>query len=212
MPDEYGQIINGDALITGNLRVTGEYVGGFSRSEIEQESLAEYPISLLDWRIHDAPQSLLTGTAGSGDLALLGATFGTDFPYLQTSDAKATTVTERGRRTITLPPEYVAGETVKIRVAAGMKTTVSDGTATVDIEVWKSDRDRTIGGSDICATAAQSINSLTMADKDFTITATTLVPGDELDVRLTIAITDGATVTAVLGTVGAVDLLLDIKG
>jgi hypothetical protein len=112
---------------------------------------------------------------------------------------------------VQLPPEYDDGETVQIRVHGGMKTTVSDTTATVDVECYESDKERGIS-ADLCTTSAQTINSLTFGDDDFTITATSLVSGDVLDIRITVAITDGATGTAVLGEIGSVELLCDIRG
>ena len=113
--------------------------------------------------------------------------------------------------TFALPPEYDAAETIQIRAHAGMLTTVADNTATLDFEVYKSDEEAGIG-ADICATAAQSINSLTLADKDFTVTATGLSAGDVLDIRMTTAVNDAATGTVVKAIVGAVKIMLDIKG
>jgi hypothetical protein len=92
-----------------------------------------------------------------------------------------------------------------------MLTTVSDGAATIDIECWKSSEAAT-AGSDLCTTAAQSIKSLTLADLDFTITPTTLAPGDILEVVITIAIADTATGTAVIGVLGSLKLACDTKG
>ena len=67
-------------------------------------------------------------------------------------------------------------------------------------------------GSDLCATAAQSINSLTQATLAFDVTATSLSAGDLLDCRVAVAITDSATGTAVLGKVSRLSILADIKG
>ena len=111
-----------------------------------------------------------------------------------------------------LPHNYVAGETVTIRLRAGMKTTVADTSATVDVQAFKSNNEGAVDGSDLCATAATTCNSLTPADKDFTITPTTLSPGDWLDVRIAIATNDGATAGAVIGFIGRAQLLCDTKG
>ena len=202
----------GDMDITGNLRLGGSFTNGISRSDLGQDDLAVFPVNLVDFRTHDALQTNLPGTASSNDLALDGGTFGTSQPTLRTQDLKAAGATsDYARALIRLPAEYQAGQTVTIRVSGGMITTVSDTTAVVDIEAYRVGKDNSLG-SDLCATAAQSINSLTFADKDFTITPTTLGPGDVLDVRLTITVNDGATAGAVIGCVGGVDLLCDIKG
>jgi hypothetical protein len=204
-------LINGDARVSGSLTVSGDVKPLRARASIlTQEPLKAYPLDLTLGRVHDAPQTLI-GTPGNDDLGLDGTTFGTDSVFVTTGDVKGVTTTRRARYQFTLPPEYEEAEDVKIRVSAGMKTTVSDTTATVDIEVHKVAGDRTVG-TDLCATAAQSINSLTMADKDFTITAATLSPGDQLDIRVTIAVTDGSAGTAVIGTIGELSPLLDIRG
>lgn len=181
-----------------------------TRSQHVQDSNVEFPVLLTDGRVHDSGAHLPT-TAASDDLAIGVGTLGTQDFYLTTSDAKATTVTQYARYQVQVPYEFDAGETLQLVVNGEMNTTVSDGTATVDLEVYKSDLDGTVG-SDLCATAAQSINSLTAADKTFTVTATGLNPGDLLDVRVTIAITDSATGTAVIGRVNSIRRKLDCRG
>ncbi len=146
------------------------------------------------------------------DLAFTSGAFGTGTPYITTGDVKNTTITRYCRFMVQLPPEYVAGETIELRFSAGMLTTVASSVATIDCEAYKSNRDTTKTGSDLVSTAAQSINSLTFANKDFVVTSTSLSPGDWLDVRVTIAVTDSATATAVTAAIGAEELLLDIKG
>ena len=67
-------------------------------------------------------------------------------------------------------------------------------------------------GGDICATAAQSINSTTFADKSFTITPTTLSPGDWLDIKIDLIYVDTATGATVDPTIAALEMLLAIRG
>jgi len=188
---------------------------GFSpplaRTSFLQEDAARLKLPWDGWRVHDALQTNLPGTAASDDLALTGGTFGSASPSLQTGDVKTTTVTMRARCQISLPHTYVAGETVTLRLRAGMLTTVCDGAGTIDAEVYRSNDEAGIG-SDLCTTSATTIKSLTLANKDFTITPATLAPGDTLDIRVTIAIADTATATAVIGILGAGELLLDMKG
>lgn len=181
------------------------------RGDLKLENLQVYDIPFERWRVHDAFGTLLPATPANDDLGLIGGTFGTAAPTIQTGDAKAASVTRRARALIYLPPEYQAGESVSIRAYAGMKTTVADTSATIDFEVYSSDLDETVS-ADLCTTAAQSINSLTLANKDFVITPTNLAPGSILDVRMTIAIVDSATATAVIGLIGRVALLADIRG
>jgi hypothetical protein len=112
---------------------------------------------------------------------------------------------------VELPECYEAGETVTLSLSAGVVTTVASVSCTVDVECYELDKIGGIG-SDLCTTSATTINSLVFAAKSFTITSSGLVAGDVLDVRLTIAVNDAATVTAVTPTIAAIDLLCDIKG
>ncbi len=183
----------------------------FERVTLVEEPLAELAIDLTDLRVWDDLAALLPGVAAADDLAIIEGTFGTDAPTVQSSDAKATTITQRLRFRKRIDDNYVAGGDVKLRIRAGMNTTESDGTATVDVECYADDEDGGVS-ADLCSTAAQSINSISLASKDFVITPTTLEPGMVLDFRVTIAITDAATGTAVIGEISRMAILRDIRG
>lgn len=214
-----------DVVVTGDLTVNGTLNhppgtltnaninanAAIARTKLAEDALQSFVVPLTQLRVWDAMQTNLPGTAAADDLALIGGTFGSNTPMIKTSDAKATTVTQRARVQIQLPPEYVAGGDVRIRLRAGMQTTISDATATVDVEAYESNKEGGLG-ADLVTTSATTINSLSLADKDFTVTPAGLLPGDWLDVRITIAITDGSTVTAVLGVIGHITLLCDIIG
>ena len=145
-------------------------------------------------------------------LALIGTTFGSTAPRITAGDCKALGATTRyARFMVELPECYEAGETVTLSLSAGVVTTVASVSCTVDVECYKIDKIGGIG-SDLCTTSATTINSLVFAAKSFTITSSGLVAGDVLDIRLTIAVNDAATATAVTPTIAAVDLLCDIKG
>lgn len=180
------------------------------RSKLEQRVLATKGIPLHICRVWDARATNLPATGGTDDLGYYTGTFGTDLPTIQTGDVKATTTTRRLGFTVELPEDYEAGHDVKFRLRAGMLTTISDTSATVDLEAHLSDENGGVG-SDLCTTAAITINSLTEGDKDFTIASSSLVPGSILDVRITIAVVDGATATAVIGRLVAIELLVDLR-
>jgi len=110
-----------------------------------------------------------------------------------------------------LPAEYVAGQSVSLRFHAGMLTTKADQACTLDIAVYKSDEDSTSTGDLASAATGDNMNSVTFADIDFTITPTTLSPGDLLDVQITVSADDNATATVVQGCIGSVQLLCDIR-
>jgi len=202
--------INGNARITGNLVVDG-VMPTYARSNLAQDNNEPFVIPWEAFRVHDALATNLPGTPATDDLGLVGGTFGSASPKISTGDVKAAGCTRYARFQFGLPPEYVDGQTITLRLHAGMTTTVADGSATLDVEAYQSDGEAGVG-SDICATAAQSINSLTMADKDFIITPTGVSAGDVLDIRLTIAVADSATVTAVIADVTAATMLVDIQG
>lgn len=181
------------------------------RSKLAQDSLQAVPIPLYNWRVWNAPISSLPAAAANDDLGLVYGTFGTGHDLIQTGDLKNTTTTRYARTMVTLPYNYQSAETVQIRAYAGMETTVASSSTTIDFEVYEIDGTGAIS-ADLCATAATTINSLTYANKDFTITSTGLVAGDVLDIRMTIVVTDSGTGTAVIGSVGKTNLLVDLKG
>lgn len=211
----YGEVdMRGTAVLPSSC-VTNANVSSsaaIARSKLAQDALKVYPVPLSDFRVWDAFATALPATSSSDDLGLYTGTWGTDVPTIETGDVKASTITRYARVIIPLPAEYDTAETVVLRASAGMKTTVADTSATIDFEAYRIGRSGLVSGSDIVATAATSINSLTAADKDFTITATTLSPGDMLDVRMKIAVTDAATGTAVIARVGLLELLCDVRG
>lgn len=197
----------------GNLVLTSGTLtlkdGQISRSKLAQDTSASHTVPVTAMRVWDDFNALLPGTAATDDLGVIEGTFGTDAVTLQTSDLKATSGTQRARFHFVLPTGYVSGDTISVRVRAGMITTVSDTTATVDVECYAHDGDGAVG-SDLCTTAAQDINSLTKSSFTFSITPTGRAPGDVLDIRLSIAITDSATGTAVIGEISKVEVLADI--
>lgn len=179
-----------------------------------QQRLARDVIPLTELVVHDAPQTKLPGAAAADDLGLVGVTHGTDAIAITAGDLKAAGATTMYARVArALPAEYEDGETVTLRAHAGMRTTISDTTATLDFEVFESDKEGVAGGgpTDLCATAAQSINSTTFADYDFQVTPAGLVAGDWLDIRIIVAVNDAATGTAVDAFIGSLELMSDIR-
>lgn len=183
-----------------------------ARSQIAQEPLAVFPVPMTIWRVHDALHTNLPGTPANDDLALIGGTFGTGSPSIQTGDLKAAGATSRYARAIIVIPEcYEAAETISLRFRGFMTTTIADVAATLDVQAFKSDREAGVDGADLYTGSAADINSLTPAYQTFSLTPTDLDPGDWLDVRITVLVNDGATATAVTGVIGSVDLLCDIR-
>ena len=203
----YSELV-ADSIVNRHINSTAE----LGRGKLALES-KKFNQDLESLRIFDsATNAVLPNAAASDDLGLILGTQGTTGFSVQTSDAKATTVTQKARFRMWLPAEYEAGGTVSLVAHAGMLTTISDGTATIDFSVYAKDESDISHSADICTTVATTINSLTLAAKSFTITPTGRVNGDELSVLMTIAITDGATGTAVLGLISKIHWLLQVRG
>lgn len=196
--------------ITGNKLASNAEI---LRSQLKQVTLCEVPIKAFEWVVWDSGAKLTT--AGNDDLGLVMGTFGTNVATVQAGDVKAASGTRYALAHVYLPDYYDAGETVQIRLTAGMQTTVADTSCTIDVVAYKVDDDGTpTADGDLCTTAAQDINSLTAADKDFTLdaTSTSFAAGDIIELRVAIAYNDGATATAVTPTLYKAALLFDARG
>jgi len=208
------QNITGDVSISGSLRLGGTLSPALVKANIlALAELQAFPIPLTDFRVWDAMQTVLPGTPATDDLGLVGGTFGTATPSIRTEDLKALGATnKRARVLVQLPWEYQSGESISLRFVAGMITTVAGTSATLDVEAFKlqADPDDAIG-SDLVSTAATTINSLTFANIDFVLTPTGLSPGDILDIRVTVAVNDGASATAVIAALTSAKLLCDVR-
>ncbi len=171
-----------------------------------------FGVALTDCVVWDSGQTL-PGTAAADDLEIdFGSGISaTDSPTIGTGDVKATSSTRKMAFPIILPSWYEGAAALQIDFYAGMKTTIADGSCTLDLEVFKSDKDGT-SNADICATAAQDINSLTHATFSFTITQTGLSAGDRLWGLTSIVYADTATVTAVIGQIGSIDITCTCRG
>lgn len=202
-------VFSNDVVISGNLRVSGSISPLKAKSSVLAltEHIVTVPWTL--WRVHDAMHTNLPGTAADDDLALVGGTFETGVPSLQTVDFGGTTTTAYARAQIPLPAFYEAGQSVKLRFHCGSLTTLPDAACTLDVSCYKSGEESLVSGGDICATAVQTITPLTMADVDFTITATTLSPGDVLDTRITVYGEDAGDLGVMKLCIGAVKLVCD---
>jgi hypothetical protein len=198
-------------IVCQNIRCNGSITPTMTRANIlSQVELAQFTVPWTLWRVHDALATNLPAAAADDDLGLIGGTFGSASPSIQSVDFGGTSTTAYARAQIPLPAEYEAGQTVTLRFHAGMLV-IADASCTLDVVCYETDEEAGIG-ADICATAAQSINSATLADSDFTITPSALTAGDLLDVRIVVAGTDaGDAAPNIIAVIGAVKLLCDIR-
>jgi hypothetical protein len=207
-----GGTCNGDFVVNGNLRISGAVSPLKDAADLLaiEEKIWTIPWSL--WRVHDAIGTNLPAAAADDDLGLVAGVLGTAAPSVQSVDFGATTTTAYMRAQLPIPADYVAGQSLKLRFHGGMLV-IADDDCTLDIVAYKSDEEAAVGADLASAAVADNINSATFADIDFTITASSLAPGDVLDVRVSIVGTDAATVTDnVTAVIGAVKMVYNGRG
>ncbi len=95
-----------------------------------------------------------------------------------------------GRLQIVMPDDYRAGTPVTARFRTVLFGPGTLGTCTLDLNAYEQTADGAVGG-DICGTAAIAITK-TIGNKDFTLTPTTLAPGDKLNLVVTSDISETA--------------------
>lgn len=188
---------------------SGGLTAPVSRSDLAQENLAVYPITMDRWRdgggagmnIQDRLFPADWGQTGSfgckdgmGDSAqpILDTDFGVSgIPHFYAITQFA------------LPPEYVAGQTIQFRARSKMAIA---GVWEMDLECWQR-QGYGVTPDDIVTTIAKSLTT-SFVYYIFDIDPTGLVPGDNLGLRLYHTRTSGGNITYVDQT----DLLLDIRG
>jgi hypothetical protein len=170
------------------------------REDLEQDANKLFQIHPRSLFVFDSG-AVLPAAGTADDLGFYQGTHGTNFPYVGTGDFKASSITRKARFTFTLPECYVPDGAIFIRFRAGMVTTIADTSCTIDAAAFKasSTAGAVITGADRVTTSAKDINSLTWSDIDFAIDQAGFVPGDELDVLVTIAGVDAASATNVIG-------------
>ncbi len=181
--------------------------------KLARRSAARIVVPLHRLRTWDQLYVNLPNVSSSDDLGLVTGSWGSTAPYVGTSDLKAAGATTRyAGFLVALPPDYEDGEAVTLRIICGMKTTIADGSCTIDAEVFPFNvREGTIDVGDLNLTNAQTMNSLTAANKDFDLDESGLIAGQMIEVRLKIVCTDAATVSAVIAAIWQVELLCDSR-
>lgn len=202
-------IVLPDGFITDAAFATGSDI---STSRIAQRPFAKYAVPFTSMRVWDAMATVPVTTAANDDLALLTGTPGTSNLKLSTGDLKtAGPTTRKIGFELAVPPNYEDGQTIEVRVRAGMETTVADTAANVDLQAWISNGGGGVG-SDLVTSTASNCNSLAAADKDFVLDAANIDPGDRIMCVLSFFVQDAATNTAVTGAVYEIALRCDTRG
>lgn len=175
------------------------------RSKLAQEALESYPIPLAEFRAADGAALGIADVNDAGDHYLA---YSTNTWKLMGNSPDSDTQTDVSLIQFALPPEYDDGQTITVRINA--EYTADGDTKSLDLEVYKANKTDASVGSDICATAVQTLTA-TDAAYDFTVTPTGLTGGDLLNIKITTAFqdSDGAVGEA---EINSVEVLLDIKG
>lgn len=186
-------------------------LGDIARSALTEDALAEYVIPHNHVGVN-ATLALLGASAGtpSGAFGLTPGTHGSASPIIVGEAANNNSKTNTLRFLFALPPEYVSGGDIKVRAHATITGDVAVS-QTIDVQAFKSDDEAGVG-SDLCATAAQTLTEITFDDYDFTITPTGLAAGDVLDIEITGVANDTGGSANKLIQIGKISVLCDIKG
>ena len=192
--------------LDGALRATSNE-SPTDRSYLVQENLVACPVPLSSLVVWDAPGTHLPAAAAADDLGLVHAGINAA-EIVKGVDAGATTETQYGRFDYVVPPEYVAGQSITIRINASMEV-VADTSAVIDVECYR----QAAPTVDICATAQQNMNSATPANFDFVLTVTSVVVGDVLKIRIkTVAVDAGDAAPLINAQIHSLTPKLDVKG
>lgn len=182
-------------------------LGSVARSGLTEDALKPYGIGLESMKLLTGLQ--LAATAAAGVFGVSTGTHGSATPQLVGEAASGNSKTDECRFSFALPAEYVSAGDVKVRVKARITGNV-EVAQTIDVSAFESDGAAGVS-AELCATAAQALTA-TFANYDFVITATDLVAGDLLDIKLTGVANDTGGTANKLIEVGAVSILCDIKG
>lgn len=204
------QVIYGDLEVKG--AIIAQSFPATPRASIAQESYCKFGIPIENLRIWDSAIYAPIATAAADDLGFGIGAFGTGIPYVSGGDVKTLTTTRYARGRFQMPTEYVSGQAAKLIFNAGMITTVSSASCTLDLVAYKVGANGLISGVDLVSSAAVAINSLVFVDAEFTLTPTTLIAGNWIDFRLDVSSVDAATGTAVIPAIATIDLACHIKG
>jgi len=201
-----------DTLTIGSNGIRVTDTSGQVKQTATSTSLVPISIPVHDWRKTDGV-TVNAATAATTNFGMILGTPGTDFPHLETIDGKNATTAVVSRIVVRTPQNYVAGSAITIRARCGMKTTVASNSAatTIDFSAYSNSGVANGSSADLITTAAQSINSLTAANYDFVLDPTGLVAGQDIQLQMTLTVTDVATGTAVIGTVNHVELRTSVS-
>lgn len=185
------------------------------RDLLGRDAGAIYRLDLDGWRATDNAQAKLGASAGtpSGAFGITVGTHGSAAPKIVGEAASGNSKTNKMRRQFTLPPEYVAGTDLVLRVKCQETVGAATVSTSIDAEIFQVAAEAGLVGSptDLVDTSLIDVTETT-ANKDFAVEGSDLEPGDEIDIELTGVTNDtGGSVGTVL-EIYDTQLLLTIAG
>jgi hypothetical protein len=148
--------------------------------------LGAFPINVNDWRGPTGLVLTASETAGSFFVQV-----GTNQYYLQGEETNNETEVSVIRSEFTLPPNYVAGSPITLRLGTDITGSGTNGASTIDASAYLQSVAGTVG-DDLVETSAISV-STTEGNKDVVITPTGLVAGDKLVLKVTASVIESAS-------------------
>lgn len=164
------------------------------------------PVRLQDFKLSTLLE--LAATADGTNHGLSAGTHGSASPHLVGSAANNNSKTEVSRVLAVVPPDYVAGEDLTLRIHCRVDGDAAVG-QTVDAEVFVGDKELGIG-SDLASPAAQAIPNA-WGDVDFAVDGSGLTPGSVLDIELTTVVNDTGGTLNKAAQIGDVSLVYTAK-
>ena len=182
--------------------------GELLAAQMTERSLAVHKIPVYKFRQADGTALPATEAAGGFNLDLDGG----NIRLLQGEVANGLPDSETsvGTWQFTLPPNYVAGGDIQVRLKCANIGAGTQTSCTLTIKAYKSDGNGVVGSNLGPSDQTHSVKT-TWYTKDFVITPTGLVAGDTLNIELTVVNIESASGNLVW-TCDEVAMLLDIQG
>lgn len=179
--------------------------GVIARSDLIEDALQAYGIPIHLIKAADGADLALAETAGDHFISLAANVW-----LLEGEEAISETEVSVSNFQFVLPPEYVSGGDVKLRLKHQCTGAGTNGASTIDVEAYEQTGNGAVG-ADLCTTVAQTVAKDSWTTSDFVITATGLVAGDILNFKITTSIIESAG-SALAAQIDGIAVLLDVKG
>ena len=179
------------------------------RSKLQEDALAVFDLPYYGWLDGSTGDPLLGASetaTGKFNTAAVGCGFILGISSFLTDNE---TVSPTMGTVFALPENYVATGDVKVVVTA--KVTNAATTKTVDVQCYKANLTAGTLGSDICATAIQTMTT-SFVEYTFVITAATLSAGDYIQIVVAGVVTDAAGGSTTAMQISGIKVLADVKG